>query len=345
MKRLFACGVWCAAAAFGQVTPGAAPAGAVLGPGNFIHAVSNLDRSIAFYHDVLGLDLPGGAKADAPHPYLTKAEILSMFGAVGGQWREQPVGIQESPVRADLIEFKDVGSRAVQPRISDPGASNFVLTVRDIDAVMERVKKSGTPVVTRGGAPVDIVSDRGKARAVVVSDPDGFFVELAQPETLPANAARSSNNVIDIGIVFTVESTDRMARLFKDALGFEPKSAAFQSDKAHLDLFGVTAGAQFLLTTAQVPGSAVQIGFNEFKGVDRKPVQGTPHDPGAGILRLRVRDMDSMVKNLAAGGVKVVSAGGEPVLLTLGNNTSRYAAMGFPDNLFVQIVQQLPGAP
>ncbi len=345
MKRFFACALLCAAAAFGQTTPAAAPAGEVLGPGNFIHVVSDLDKSIAFYHDVLGLDLPGGGKADAPHPYLTKAEILSMFDAPGGQWREQPVGIKESPLRADLIEFKNVGSKPVHPRFFDPGASNFILTVRDIDAIMARVKKSGTPVVTIGGEVVNMGYDRGKVRAVVVSDPDGFFVELAQPETLPASAAQASNNVIDIGVVFTVESTDRMVHLFKDVLGFDLKSAAFLSDKPHLDVFGAPAGSEFRLTTAQVPGSTVHVGFNEFRGVDRRPVHSTPHDPGTGVLRLRIRDMDSMVKSLAANGVKVASTGGEPVLLTLGNNTARYAATGFPDNLFVQIVQQLPTAP
>ena len=29
----------------------------VLGVGNFIHVVSNLDRSIEFYHDALGLEM------------------------------------------------------------------------------------------------------------------------------------------------------------------------------------------------------------------------------------------------------------------------------------------------
>src|SRR5580698_10452589 len=31
------------------------PAGEVLAPGNFIHVVANLDKTIAFHHDVLGL--------------------------------------------------------------------------------------------------------------------------------------------------------------------------------------------------------------------------------------------------------------------------------------------------
>ena len=66
MKRFFACALLCAAAAFGQTTA-AAPAGEVLGyQGNFIHVVSNLDNSLAFYHDVIRLEIQraGGARGN-----------------------------------------------------------------------------------------------------------------------------------------------------------------------------------------------------------------------------------------------------------------------------------------
>ena len=34
----------------------------IIGSGNFSHIVTDLDKSIAFYRDVLGLELPGGAQ-------------------------------------------------------------------------------------------------------------------------------------------------------------------------------------------------------------------------------------------------------------------------------------------
>jgi predicted enzyme related to lactoylglutathione lyase len=350
MKRFFGCAALCAAAAFGQ-TPAAAPAGEVLGPGNFIHVVSNLDNSLAFYHDVIGLEIQraGGARGnaapappDAPRPYIATPEILRLYDSVGAQYRAGAAMIQESPMRAELVEFKDVDRKPVQPRFVDPGASNFILTVRDIGAVMERVKKSGTPVVTAGGEPVTIDGDRGKVRAVVVKDPDGFFVELVQPETLPDGAAQSSNNVIDIGFGFTVENTDRMVHVFKDALGFAPQTGSFGSDKARMSLVAAPAGSQFRRTTALVPGSSLQVEFLEFRGVDGKPVHSVPHDPGSAVLRLRIRDMDSMVKNLAATGVKVASTEGVPVFVGNPNGGGqRFAITSAPDNLFVQVVQQV----
>lgn len=337
MKRFFAYAMLCAAAS-GQ-TQSAAPAGDVTGPGNFIHLVSNADKSQAFYHDVIGLDLSGGPASAAPRPSNTRPEVMRLYNTVGAQFRSGGAMIKESPMRAELIEFQNVERKPVQPRFVDPGAANFILTVRDIGEVMERVKKSGTPVVTTGGEPVTIKGDRGSIRAVVLKDPDGFYVELLQPATLPENAAQSSNNVIATGFGFTVENTEPMVRIFNSALGFALQTGKFKSDKAWLKLFGAPAGSKFRRATATIPGSSVHIEFIQFQRADGKPVHSAPRDTGSAVLRLRIRDMDATVKSLAANGVKVVSVGGEPV--PLGNE--RYAITSFPDNLFVQVVG--PGAP
>jgi catechol 2,3-dioxygenase-like lactoylglutathione lyase family enzyme len=325
--------------------PSGAPAGEVLGVGNFIHAVSNLDRSLEFYHDVLGLDLQRGRGAPAnpaPAPFVATPEILRLYNAVGGQFRVGTAMIAESPMRAELAEFKDVEPRPVRPRFQDPGATNLILSVRDIDAVMARVKKSATPVVTVGGQPVTLSEGGARMRAVLVQDPDGFFVELVERDPAPATAAPAEVNVIGIAFGVTVGSTDRMVRVFRDALGFEPRIGSFASDQAVLALMG-TPGARYRRTTALVPGSSFQVEFLEFSGIDRKPVHSSaPHDPGSPVLRLRVRDVDSVLKALASTGVKVASAGGDAV--KIGNPASGQPAAitAFPDNLFVQVLQQAP---
>ena len=56
-------------------------------------------------------------------------------------------------------------------------------------------------------------------------------------------------------------------------------------------------------------------------------------------MRLRVRDIDSVIKALDAAGVHIVSHGGEPVTLKGGANAVRVANTGAPDNLFVQVMQ------
>jgi hypothetical protein len=346
MKRFFACTVLCAATAFGQAAP--APAGEVIGAGNFIHVVSNLDNSLAFYHDVIGLDLQpaGGARGNAapapppaaPRPFITTPEVLHMYNAVGAEYRAGTAMIQESPMRAELIEFKGVQRNAVHPRFVDPGAGIFILTVKDLDPIIDRVRKTNTPVISVGGQPVSVGVSQGQVRALVVKDPDGFYVELLQPVTLPASAAQATNNVINTGFAFTVDNAERMMQLFKDAFGFQMEINQFTSDKGRMSLVSAPAGAQMRRAAGNIPGSSTRVEFLEYKGVDAKPVHSGTRDPGSVVLRLRIRDMDSMVKTLAANGIKVVSADSEPVPF----NGQRFAITSAPDNLFVQVVQPAP---
>ena len=85
MRRYVTTAVVCSVASIslisGQTATPQAPAGEVLGVGNFIHAVSNLDKSLEFYHDVLGMDLQRGRVSQpnpAPAPFVGTPEILRL---------------------------------------------------------------------------------------------------------------------------------------------------------------------------------------------------------------------------------------------------------------------------
>ena len=57
-----------------------------------------------------------------------------------------------------------------------------------------------------------------------------------------------------------------------------------------------------------MPGSAFHVSFLEFKGIDTQPLpegHSRQQDPGSPVLRLRVRDVDSIIKALDAVGVPV----------------------------------------
>jgi catechol 2,3-dioxygenase-like lactoylglutathione lyase family enzyme len=317
--------------------------GQVIGAGNFIHNVSNLDKSLEFYHDVLGMELQRAAGGQAsvtpgPRPFLTTPEILNLYNAGGGQYRVGTTLVPESPMRAELAEFKDVERKVVQPRIQDPGASIYILTVRDLAPVMTRVKQDRATVATTGGEPVTLADG---TRAILLKDPDGFFVELQQRNPAPVTKAPADSNFLEVSFAFVVSDMSRMVHVFKDGLGFEPRTGAFVKDKTQSKLFGIS-GAQIRRATALVPGTSFQVEFIEFKGLDRKPVHGRPQDPGAVVLRLVVRDADSAVKKLEAVGVNVASAGGQVVSIPGANARSRAAITAAPDNLFVQLFQPAP---
>ena len=314
------------------------PAGAVVGVGNFIHVVSNLDKSLEFYHDVLGMDLqraPGAPAPAGPRPFLSAPEVPRLYNAVGAQYRVLSALVPESPMRAELVEFKDVDRKAVRPRVQDPGASILVLTVRELAPIMARVKSSAVTVVTSGGG---VVPAGDGSQAVLLSDPDGFFVELVQPPATPAAKGPAEGNFLDVSFDFVVGDTSRMTRVFKDALGFDLQAGAFRADKNLEKLLGVRS-MQVRRTTTIVPGSSFQVEFLEFKGSDRNPVHSRPQDPGSAVLRLVVRDVDAIVKRLDLSDVKIASAGGEVITLPGGAGTIRAAITRAPDNLFVQMLQ------
>jgi catechol 2,3-dioxygenase-like lactoylglutathione lyase family enzyme len=333
MYRLLACFL-----AAGIVHAETVPAGDVVGVGNFIHVVANLDKSLEFYHDVLGMDLqraPGAQAPSGPRPFLSAPEVPRLYNAVGAQYRVLSAVVPESPMRAELVEFKEVDRKAVRPRVQDPGASILVLTVRDLARILGRLNKRTATVLTSGGGPVRL--DDG-SQAVLLSDPDGFFVELVQRNVTPATKAPADSNFIDVGFMFVVSDTNRMARVFRDALGFQLQTGTFVTDKALERLVNVR-GMQVRRTPTTVPGTAFRVEFLEFKGSDRKSVHSRLQDPGSAVLRLVVRDVDTVVKKLASSDVKVASAGGDVITLPAGNGTIRAAITSAPDNLFVQVLQ------
>ena len=115
-----------------------APAGDVIGVGNFTHIVRNLDTFIEFYRDVIGLELTAPAR-----PFANDAAILTLANAPGAQYRFVSLTIPGSPFGVEAVEYKDIERTPVVPRLQDPGAATLTLQVRDMDAIVGRLNKAG----------------------------------------------------------------------------------------------------------------------------------------------------------------------------------------------------------
>src|SRR5262245_57401783 len=161
-----------AAQAQTPATPaGPAPAGLVVGSGNFFSPiVGDLDKAVAFYSG-LGLEIQG-----APSNADTNPALRDMFGLPDAQLRWQigrPPGMRTG---VEIVEIKKAVSKPLERRVRDSGAFTLIVFVRDVDAAFARVKALGAPVVTTGGAPIGVPAARPRFRVVVVKDPDGHFV-------------------------------------------------------------------------------------------------------------------------------------------------------------------------
>jgi hypothetical protein len=226
-----------------------------------------------------------------------------LYDAKGSQSRVAVFKIPGSPLGLEFVEFKDAVQKPFRPRIQDPGASLLAIPVRDIPSVMAKLKEDGAPVV----------------RDAMVTDPDGFFIQLVDG----GSAAKLS---------LTIENTDRTLRLFRDILGFQPEKS-FISDKGR-------KGSD-RTTTAKVPGTELEVAFVERRVTGWQVVTPGIHDPGAGVLRLIVRNVDSLLETLKDAGTPVVSAGGQTVSI----GTRHVVILRDPDNFFFQIFDQPNSAP
>src|SRR5580698_3482514 len=206
-----------AAVAFSQATP-------VVRLQNLAHTTESLDKTVPFCRDVLGLPL-NGARDPLAQPAQKLDEDMSRFTATKGMsFRGATFRIPNAAFGFELTEFTGGARKPVRPNIQDIGAATLALQVRDIEKVLAKVKAAGVPVVTIGGDPVNPTGNPGsKLREIVVRDPDGFFVELQQPDPLPASAASKPGEVLGASVQFSLEDSAKTVAFLHDAVGFNAR--------------------------------------------------------------------------------------------------------------------------
>ena len=93
----------------GQTPQAASPTAQVIGVGGFSHIVASVEKSVEFYRDVLGLEMPA-----PPRPFDSTPWISKMGNTPGAQSRPALLHIPGSALGVELIDDKDIDRR---PRI------------------------------------------------------------------------------------------------------------------------------------------------------------------------------------------------------------------------------------
>jgi catechol 2,3-dioxygenase-like lactoylglutathione lyase family enzyme len=312
---------------------GPAPAGDVVGAGNYIHVVSDLNRTVAFYQTLLGVEPNGGTAA--PRAYAANPPVATMYNTAGSKFRGANFKVPNSDLGLEFIEWEGNRSPAVSARVIDPGAPVIVLQVRSIEAGIDAVKAHGGSFVTPNGEPVRFASERfSPRRLMIVRDPDGYFVELIDPDESPA--AAEPGNVLNATFRYTAVDANRTARFFKTALGFDVVEAGDFTDDP------VLGGMMALKTVLQrfarstVPGSTLAVQFAQYDKLDGHQIEQALPRPGVSMLRLMVRDLDASLAKVKAAGATVAPGNNPPVTL---NNGRRMAVVVGPDGLLLQLAE------
>jgi catechol 2,3-dioxygenase-like lactoylglutathione lyase family enzyme len=276
---------------------------AVTGTGSFTSFVEDMDRSLAFYHDAFGMEVPA-LPASGQRPYNpANPQLFKFFDIAGAKERHQSARVTGTRVAVEMMEIQDVPHQTIPLRIQDPGTAMIVFIVRDVDALLARAVQAKASVETPGGKPVTL-ADGG--RAILIRDIDGRLIELRE---LP-QAASSASDILDMRLSITVNDIDETKRAYQDVLGFKVQGeAGFGAGAAMRSLTGLSK-AEVRRSRVQAPGSSLWIEFVEFKGVPRTPLHMRIQDRGAARLQLRVQDVDAVVTAVKAAGLRVMSVDG-----------------------------------
>ena len=320
------------------------PPGAALGACHVSPIVQDLDRAAAFYHGVLGLT-PYPATKPGPLPWDEDPGHLDIHGTRGARLRFIGARMPGVWCGVEILQFDGLDRRVVHRDLRDPGAVVLIALVRDIDAVFARATRAGARVVTTGGAPILV---GGRTRAVMLEDPDGHYVEVAQPDPLPPPVtASASSDVIGLRLRITVGDLERSLHVYRDLLGFDIRPGEFRRDRSVASMMGLD-DAEYRITTASVPlrlnggdaaTAAMQLELVEFKGVSRPLVRARIQDPGSYRLFVNVKNIDAATAALTGAGSEIVSTGGRPAVMKFGRGAWRIAAMPDPNNLFLILLQ------
>ncbi len=312
-------------AGLGAALAGQAPKAVVTGTGSFTSFVENMDRSLAFYHDAFGMEVPALPASGQRAYNQANPQLFKFFDIEGAKERHQSARVTGTRVTVEMMEIQQVPHQTIALRIQDPGSVAIVFLVRDVDASLARAKQAAATIATPGGKPVTFADG---SRAILIRDLDGRFIELRQAAT----PAAAPGDILDMLLSIAVNNMDETTKVYRDVLGFTVEGETpFTKDAAMRSLTGL-AKAQVRRSRIQAPGSMLWIELLEFKGVDRTPLHMKIQDRGAARLQLRVKDTDEVVAAAKAAGLRIMSEDGvaQPIPPNL-----KGALVADPNNFFL----------
>ena len=136
--------------------------------------VSDIERAIEFYRDVLGMEVVG-RRPSVKTDYVAQQTGYPDVELNVASFRISPTSEQT----LEVVQYMSHAGKASQPATNQPGTSHLCLLVDDLRAGYDDLSAHG---VRFKSAPVTITAGPNKGGLVVYFfDPDGYTIELFQP--------------------------------------------------------------------------------------------------------------------------------------------------------------------
>lgn len=135
--------------------------------------VSDLDRALGFYRDLLGLRVVADSTVREP-------EVADLLGLDSVQLRIADLDPGDGRI-VELIQYVQPKGKRLDYTSADPATAHIAFTVDDLASVRERLMDAGATIVS--SRPITISDPGGSfdgATCLYVRDPDGAILELVQ---------------------------------------------------------------------------------------------------------------------------------------------------------------------
>jgi catechol 2,3-dioxygenase-like lactoylglutathione lyase family enzyme len=271
--------------------------------------VSDMDRSVAFYRDVLTFTPVSDVEVDGPE----YDQLWGIFGV-----RARVVRMQLGEQQLELIEFlspPDVRPIPVPSYSNDLWFQHVAIVVRDMEVAWAQLRKHHVRQISPRPQTIPISNTAAAGiKAIKFRDPDGHNLELLWfPEGKGNPRWHQPGSNIFLGIdhtAMTVYSTENSIKFYRDLLGLTVAGGSFNigTEQEHLDSL---SGARVRVTGVKPVQGPPGVEFleYEFPAAGRPmPADSHPTDLWYWQTRLVVTDVEAAAAMLR-GTTRFLSSG------------------------------------
>lgn len=299
--------------------------------------VSEMDRSIAFYSDVLAFTIISDVEVDGPE----YDQLWGMFAV-----RARVVQMQLGEQQIELIQFispPDLRPIPVPSYSHDLWFQHVAIVVRDMEAAWTQLRKHHVRQISPRPQTIPISNvEAAGIKAIKFRDPDGHNLELLWfPEGKGNQVWKKPGTNLFLGIdhtAMTVRSTENSLTFYRDLLGLTVADGTLNmgTEQEHLDSL---PGARVHVTSLTPKMSPPGVEFLEYERPTAGrpfPTDSHPTDLWHWQTTVVVPDLEAISTQIRGMG-QMISAG----VVTLPDNSlgfTRGMVVRDPDGHAIQIV-------
>jgi lactoylglutathione lyase len=287
--------------------------------------VSDLERSLRFYGETLGIERAQSQVSDQPY-------LALVTGVPGCRLKIGFVRVDGDSRPFELIEYIAPRSGRAATGFGIVGTFHLCWQVSNLDAVYNRLERQGVAFCAEPQQLVD--GPWGEARGVFLADPDGSLVELIES---PGDQGGGGRLVRIHHVGLMVSNRARALDFLCDRLGLN-EASRYECDSVYIRHNAGLADNTIRAATVLMPATQVCIELWEFRAPVGAPADVARHNVGSGHVCFLVDDIVATHAALSGRGVRFV---GPPAEVTAGvNRGARAIYLLGPDNIRFELFQK-----